>query len=156
MARARPEHILIAEGDELDFSKAQYQILEEPALRAALDGSPIFVRDDDASYGWVAEENESGARRAYGHVRLAGGELILECQSRPRLERGKASTSFKAGGQPFSRRASVPAAVVKAEPPDLRRIRGIQNVQPDAHDPGAREQIDLFMTDRRSRRKRLP
>jgi hypothetical protein len=85
-----PQRMVSAEGDDLVFSKAHYQILNEDALRGALDQSPSLIQNDDGSYGWVDEkENEAGGRRAFGHLEIAHGELILECQTRRRLERGK-------------------------------------------------------------------
>ena len=79
------------EGDELVFSRARYAVLDEEAVRRALDQSKAFLQEEDpADYGWVDEfEDAGGSRRAYGHVHLGGGELTLECSTRQRLERGK-------------------------------------------------------------------
>ncbi|MGA2739492.1 MAG: hypothetical protein ABSG65_18890, partial [Bryobacteraceae bacterium] len=87
------------EGDELVFSRAKYAVLDEVAVRRALDGSKAFLRDEDsAGYGWLDEvEDAGGARRAYGHVHIAGGELTLECLSRQRLDRGKVLLGSLAG-----------------------------------------------------------
>jgi tetratricopeptide (TPR) repeat protein len=79
------------EGDELVFSRARYAVLDEEALRRALDQSRALVHEEDpADYGWLDEaEDATGARRAYGHLHIAGGELTLECSTRQRLQRGK-------------------------------------------------------------------
>ena len=93
-----PKQVLSAEGDEVVFSKAHYEVLDEEALRHALDTSKSMVRDDDDHYGWVDEkEDASAARRAFGHLEIANGELILECQTRQRLERGKELLRHLAG-----------------------------------------------------------
>ena len=78
------------EGDELVFSHARYAVLDEEAVRGALDASNAFVQEDDpADYGWLDEnEDASGGRRAYGHIHIADGTLMLECSTRQRLERG--------------------------------------------------------------------
>jgi len=87
------------EGDELVFSRARYAVQDEDALRHALDQSKAFQPEEDAAeYGWLDEaEDAMGGRRAFGHLRIAGGELTLECSTRQRLERGKALLQFLAG-----------------------------------------------------------
>jgi len=91
--------VVSAEGDELTFSRARYAVQDEDAVRGALDQSKAFVHEEDpADYGWLDEtEDATGGRRAYGHIRIAGGELMLECSTRQRLERGKALLQFLAG-----------------------------------------------------------
>jgi tetratricopeptide (TPR) repeat protein len=79
------------EGDPLVFSRSVYEVVDDGALRTALDGSdPLEKEDDPGAYVWLSEENaESGGRRVFGHLRIAGGRLTLECSTRQRLERGK-------------------------------------------------------------------
>ena len=79
------------EGDELVFSRARYTALDEAALRRALDQSKALDRQEDpAEYAWLDEaEDATGGRRVFGHLRIAGGQLTLECSTRQRLERGK-------------------------------------------------------------------
>jgi hypothetical protein len=79
------------EGDEMVFSNARYAVEDEDAVHGALAQSKAFLRGEDpADYGWLDEnEDAGGARRAYGHVHIGGGELRLECSTRERLERGK-------------------------------------------------------------------
>ena len=88
---AGPTQIVSFEGDELVFSRARYAVVNEEAVRRVLDQSGAFLGDEDAAgYGWLDEaEDANGARRAYGHVHIGGGELTLECSTRQRLERGK-------------------------------------------------------------------
>jgi hypothetical protein len=87
------------EGDELVFSRARYALLDEEAVRRALNRSKAFLQEEDpADYGWLDEvEDASGARRAYGHVHIGGGELRLECSTRQRLKRGKELLGSLAG-----------------------------------------------------------
>jgi len=90
--------VVSVDGDELIFSQARYQILDEDALRQALDASPVLVNHGDGSYGWLAEtEHAPGSRRAFGSIRTEGSQLILECSTRQRLERGKALLGDLAG-----------------------------------------------------------
>jgi len=97
---AESMRVVSAEGDELVFSRARYAVLDEEAVRRALDQSQAFVHEEDpADYGWLDEtEDAGGARRAYGHVHIAGGELTLECSTRQRLERGNVLLRTLAGG----------------------------------------------------------
>ena len=85
-----PMRVVSFEGDELVFSKARYQILDEDALRSALDASPALSPEEDTGeYAWLGDEEEGGARRSLGHLKIHGGQLTLECSTRQRLERGK-------------------------------------------------------------------
>jgi hypothetical protein len=78
------------EGDELVFSKARYSVVNEEAVRRALDQSKAFLRDEAPDdYGWLDEtEDATGGRRAYGHIHIGDGKLTLECTTRQRLKRG--------------------------------------------------------------------
>jgi hypothetical protein len=98
-AAEQPPRMVSYEGDELVFSKARYEVLDEEALRREFDQSKVLLRGEDpADYGWLDEtEDENGGRRAYGHIHIAGGELTLECNSRQRLKRGKALLRNLAG-----------------------------------------------------------
>jgi hypothetical protein len=96
---AGPTHVVSYEGDELVFSKARYAVTDEDAVRREFDRCKVLLQGEDpADYGWLDErEDENGGRRAYGHIHIAGGELTLECHSRPRLARGKELLSSLAG-----------------------------------------------------------
>jgi len=80
-----------AEGDPLVFSNASYQVLDEPALRLALNRCAEIEQEElDAQIVWLegTAKGESG-RRVLGHLNLADGQLKLECNSRERLKRGR-------------------------------------------------------------------
>ena len=96
---AEPPVVVSPEGDEVEFSSARYAILDEKAVRSALDRSKAFTRDAyPDSYGWLDEvEHAPGERRAYGSVKIDGGKLTLACISRERLERGKELLADLAG-----------------------------------------------------------
>jgi hypothetical protein len=98
--RADSMRVVSYEGDELVFSRARYAFLDEEAVRRALDQSKAFDQEEDpADYGWLDEaEDANGARRAYGHLHIAGGQLTLACSTRQRLERGNALLRNLAGG----------------------------------------------------------
>ena len=96
---AESTRVVSFEGDELVFSRARYAALDEDAVRQALAQSKAFHPEEDpGEYGWLDETADAtGARRAFGHVHLGGGELKLECPTRQRFERGKALLEFLAG-----------------------------------------------------------
>jgi hypothetical protein len=87
------------EGDDMVLSRARYTLLNEEAVRRALDQSKAFIHEDDpADYGWLDEvEDATGGHRAFGHIHIGGNELTLECSTRQRLERGKALLKSLAG-----------------------------------------------------------
>jgi len=92
--------VVSPEGDDLVFSRARYAVLDDEAVRGALDQSTEFHRegDDATDYGWLDEfEDATGGRRSFGHLHLAGANLTLECSTRQRLERGNALLQTLAG-----------------------------------------------------------
>jgi len=90
------------EGDEVVFSKATFQVLDRQALLNALEASPVLgAREEENGaiiLSWF-ETPESGnrPRRVLGNLRVEGDELVLECVSRQRLERGTALIRELAG-----------------------------------------------------------
>jgi len=76
--------VLTSEDDPVAVSTASFEVLDEPALRAALQAAPGI---DTAQDGWHWIESLE-SRRLLGTLRLKEGRLILECLSRERLDRG--------------------------------------------------------------------
>ena len=89
-----------AEGDPLVFSKAVYEVLDEAAFRRAAESSPVHASDEDGDFSWfeAPATSDDEPRRVLGHLRIQGGRLLLECQSRQRLERGRTALASLAPG----------------------------------------------------------
>ncbi|HYM11506.1 MAG TPA: SEC-C metal-binding domain-containing protein [Bryobacterales bacterium] len=79
-----------AEGDALVFSKAVYEAADEPALVKSLEAFEVIQRNPSSGFDWF-EEPAAGERptRLLGGLRLKGRRLVLECNSRQRLARGR-------------------------------------------------------------------
>jgi hypothetical protein len=73
------------DGEELVESKAYYQIVDRDALLTALRAAPK-IHENDGVFVWVTAE-EKGT--VLGDFRIEGERLVLECNSRERLARGK-------------------------------------------------------------------
>jgi len=69
-------------GDEMLFSKAIYALLDEAAVKRALSKVPEFQPEEDG-FVWLDRE-----KTVLANVRIQGGQLVLECNSRQRFERG--------------------------------------------------------------------
>jgi hypothetical protein len=85
--------VVNAEGDDLDFCAAVYQVQDEaPLLSALATAGPFDIeeREDSGvrSFAWL-EAGTDGPRRSYGHIKVRDGQLRLECNSRKRLETGR-------------------------------------------------------------------
>ncbi len=115
-----------AEGDELEFSTAQYRILDETSLLAALLAEPAFVAengdpDSAHSFAWL-EQGSGEQRRSYGHLRIRNGKLRLECNSRRRLETGRRLIETIAGawiehrGDSFQSQESIKRQALEKKP----------------------------------------
>jgi hypothetical protein len=81
-----------SDGEELLFSKAVYGIIDEAAVIAGLRNCPAFHAEDGHDFVWLDER-----RTVLGNIRIGSDELVLECNSRQRLERGKLLPSSVAG-----------------------------------------------------------
>ena len=128
------------EGDPIEFSHANYQVLDEEALLAKLRALEKLReepdREDPASchFGWL-ETGAEDARTSYGHITIRDGGLRLECNSRKRLKRGRrllethASDYLKHLGDSFESVKSAmqrmdrekPAEPKSSIPPDVER-----------------------------------
>jgi hypothetical protein len=80
------------EGDTFEFCRADYGVLDEPALLAKLRALEDLKEEPgkpgEAHFGWL-ETVAVGPRTVYGHVQVSGGHLRLEAQSRTRLQVGR-------------------------------------------------------------------
>jgi len=123
--------------EELLFSKAVYRVLDEPALTGALDACPEMSADEPGErYTWLKGSPGEEGRTVLGSIRLNGGELTFECNSKPRHERAKKLLSSLAGRavqhlrdefttqQEMKRRAQEeprPAEPASEIPPEVRQ-----------------------------------
>ena len=87
--------LVTAEGDALVFARAIFDVRDREALLAALDNHPDLHRGDDGSYGWLEDTPEF--KRALGRFVLEKNRLVLETQSKERVERGRAFLQSLAG-----------------------------------------------------------
>jgi len=123
-----------AEGDDIMFSKAVFDVLDDAALRRALDTAEGIEPHDTNEYAWVEpEELETGGRRALGSLTIADGRLTLDCMTRQRIERGKemlqrlAGAALRHKGDQFTSMESAlrkkgnspPSKPVKPVPPEV-------------------------------------
>jgi hypothetical protein len=99
----RELRLVNAEGDEMEFCQAVYEMLDGQAAATALRAAKMFEDTTSASdapgvlhFGWL-ETGVKGPRRSYGHIEIANGALRLECNSRERLEIGRQLVEKHAG-----------------------------------------------------------
>ena len=83
------------DGEELVASSAFYKVLDRGALLASLRSSAkISENEKGTSFTWLTGE-EKGT--VLGYMRVVGGQLELECNSKERLQRGKRMLADLAG-----------------------------------------------------------
>ncbi len=89
------------EGDTVEFCRADYSVLDEPALLVKLRSLAELKEEPgkpgEAHFAWL-ETAVQGPRPVYGHVQAGGGHLFLEVQSRIRLQLGRGLLESHAGG----------------------------------------------------------
>ncbi|MBI4875005.1 MAG: hypothetical protein HY822_10280 [Acidobacteria bacterium] len=87
------------DGDEIQFSKAVYRVLDPLPLIAALQGSAEMHEDEDgARFTWLRGKPGGESNTVLGTIGIQGGELTLECNSKQRFERGKSLLAGLARG----------------------------------------------------------
>ena len=85
--------VVTAEGDEMVFAKVIYDVLDEASLLERFEAAELIGDRDDRgeeiTFSWF-ETPEVGTepRRVLGSLRIRSGEMVLECTSRQRMERG--------------------------------------------------------------------
>ena len=99
----RDLRVVNAEGDELEFSAAAYEVTDEASVLPALRKAKVFEdttadRDEPGvhTFGWL-ETGDEESRRSYGHIEIRQGQLRLECNSRKRLAIGRQLVEKHAG-----------------------------------------------------------
>ena len=89
------------EGDAIEFCRADYGVVDEPALLAKLRTLEELKEEPgkpgEAHFAWL-ETAAVGPRAVYGHVEVGGGHLRLEAQSRTRLQLGRGLLESHASG----------------------------------------------------------
>jgi len=121
-----------AEGDEMVFASAVFDVRDRAALERALAGHPDLDRQDDGSYSWYEPGGGEDFRRGLGWLRLEEERLVLETTSKPRAERGRAflealagdavrhrATSFESVERATKRRPPKPAREADRVPPEV-------------------------------------
>lgn len=75
-------------GEPMLMSKAIFEIRDKEAVIKGLPGIKGFEQGKD-DYIWFDKRNKEGSATVLGRVEVKGNKLILESNSRKRLERGK-------------------------------------------------------------------
>ncbi|MBI5525179.1 MAG: DUF2384 domain-containing protein [Deltaproteobacteria bacterium] len=95
-ANVRLPEIRNSDGDEIVYSTATYKVLDEAGVYERLDAHPVFEQtaedEEETIYNWSGEtENASFSTGPVdlGTIRIRKDTLLLETNSRERLEEGK-------------------------------------------------------------------
>ena len=96
-----PPALATTDGEEMVFCKARYQVADMTVVQEALSRHRSFQLEDDDSFTWLSGKRRKGAmapgRISFGRITIEKTVLILETQSRERLEKGKALLEKIAG-----------------------------------------------------------
>ena len=86
-----------SDGEEILFSKAIYRMVDEEAALAALRRC-VELQEDEDRFAWLDGQANEDGRTVLGSIARRGMDLVLECNSRQRLERGRELLAKTAGG----------------------------------------------------------
>ena len=91
------------EGEPLMFCEAHYEVLDKAAVVSVLEAHPALERDDldnQIQFSWLDAPGSAGSgRRGFGMIRITGRDMVLECNSEGRLERGRKLLEQVLGGK---------------------------------------------------------
>ena len=100
VAAGRPK-LVTTHGEEMVFSEAHYEVRDVERLRAKLAGHPTFEpQEGENDYVWLdrrPNKRLGGGPTVLGRIRHDARTLVLETNSRERLERGRALVQRLAG-----------------------------------------------------------
>lgn len=83
-----PLKLATTSGEPFLFSKAIFDIKNKEAVISGLKQIEGFEQDKDG-FGWFGKRDKGGSATILGNIEIKGDTLILECNSKNRLERGK-------------------------------------------------------------------
>jgi hypothetical protein len=75
-------------GEPFLLSKAIFEIKDKKTVMSALEKIKGFERDKD-DFVWLDKRSKEGSATVLGNVEIKGSKLILSCNSKKRLEKGK-------------------------------------------------------------------
>jgi hypothetical protein len=143
-----PPQLANTDGEKFEFSSATYEVRDPAALEAALRACPgLEEREPGVDYAWVGQAGH-GPSTLLGSLKIAAGKLTLECNSRPRLARGKSLIEQAAGAairylrdrfeSVAQAQARLPISRDKADTPkiDPEVARRVENEAQDRHYAG--------------------
>ena len=123
--------------ENLVASEAHYRVINRAELIAALRSSPEIDENEDGTYfTWLSALAGTEGATVLGAIRIVGDQLILACNSKPRLERAREFLAQLAGSsvsfenekftepEELSRRTREnpqPAEATSRIPPDVER-----------------------------------
>ena len=130
---SRLPQLRTAEGDEMVFASAVFDVRDRAALERILASHPDVDRQEDGSYAWFEPGGSEEFRRGLGTFVLDGDRVVIETPSKPRAERGRAfleglagdavryrATSFENVERAMERRPSKPAREADEIPPEVQ------------------------------------
>lgn len=83
-----PMKLQTTSGEPLLFSKAVFEIKYRESVMERLSKIKGFEQDKDR-FTWYDKRDKEGSATIFGNVEIKGKKLILECNSKERLRRGK-------------------------------------------------------------------
>lgn len=76
-------------GEAFLFSKAHFEFTDRSAVIESLKAIKEFEKEKDNDFVWLAKRDKDGSATMLGRIEVKDKSLLLECNSKERLERGK-------------------------------------------------------------------
>lgn len=75
-------------GEPILFSKAIFEIMDKDAVMKGIIGIKEFEQDK-SGFVWLSKRDKEGSAMVLGNITIKDNKLVLECNSKKRLEKGK-------------------------------------------------------------------
>jgi hypothetical protein len=83
-----PLNLATTTGEPFLLSKAVFEMKDKQSVISRLKNIKGFEQNKD-DFVWLDKRNRDGSSTVLGNVEIKGGKLILSCNSKKRLEKGK-------------------------------------------------------------------
>ncbi len=83
-----PLNFATTSGEPFLISESIFKIVDKSAAMSILQTIKGFEQDED-NFVWLDKQNKEGSATVLGNVEIKGNKLILSCNSKKRLEKGK-------------------------------------------------------------------
>jgi hypothetical protein len=147
-----PLNLATTTGEPFLFSKAVFEIVDKSSGMSSLQKIKGFEQDED-DFVWLDKQKKEGSATVLGNVEIKGNKLILSCNSKKRLEKGKKLILENAAEMLIHKVDTFqdPMEAVKSlknKPPEKREDKIPMEIQQQVYNEFMKNHYEKWITDK--------